>query len=189
MSGGESNRHPRPGQTAGVTLLRLQWELRMALIENLKQTQSALNEATTDYEALVSLAGFLARLANDSLITDPEAAQLLRDIAIESVRANHNKPVSVPELAQEVVSQAIGELLAKLPEDYIAGHELGYNVTTKTYHLVLLPTHTLLFKEQKGSQAIECIRRYVAERERQPGLPVGVVDGMYDEKARPQSTV
>lgn len=156
----------------------------MALIENLKQAQNDLSGAKTDYDKLFVLAKLLAWIANDPIITSPEVAQMLRDISIDSMRANHNKTTAVPELAPERVSQAIIELLAKLPAGYISSHELAYNPTTKTYHLVLLPTHTLLFKEASGNEAIERTSRYVAEREQTLGLPVGVIDEVGMDKER-----
>ncbi len=112
--------------------------------------------------------------------------ELIETIAAETVKigeelSRQSKTItSVEEIPHEVVSQAINELLAKLPKGYISSHELAYDVTASTYHLVLLPTHTLLFKEARGQEAIERTTRYVAERERQPGLPVGVIDGIYD---------
>ena len=63
------------------------------LIEKLEKVKSDLGEAISDYEALVILASALAKLANDPIITSPEVAQLLRDISIDSLRANHNKRV------------------------------------------------------------------------------------------------
>lgn len=58
----------------------------MTLAERLQKVQSEVNEAQSDYDVVVALANFLGWLSNNPLLSeDREAAQLLRDIAFESV--------------------------------------------------------------------------------------------------------
>jgi len=65
--------------------------------------------------------------------------------------------------------------LVKLPDDYptscFTKDEHGYKLSIG---------NTLIFHSASAREAIERTRRYVAERDRQPGLPVGVIDGIYD---------
>lgn len=60
----------------------------MALIELLKKTRDDLDQTTSDAEVLVALTNFLAALSHDPIITSPQAAQMLRDIATKSRRTS-----------------------------------------------------------------------------------------------------
>jgi hypothetical protein len=57
----------------------------MALLDSLKQTRAELDAATTDYDVIVALAGFLSRLSNDPIIKSQQAKRMLRGMAFDSV--------------------------------------------------------------------------------------------------------
>jgi hypothetical protein len=61
-------------------------ERTMELLDKLKEVKSQVEVTQSDYETLVILANFLAELANDPLIGSPEAAQLLKEIGISSMK-------------------------------------------------------------------------------------------------------
>ena len=89
-------------------------------------------------------------------------------------------PESARELGVELpplqnVEPAIQALLSKLPEHYPQG-----SLTHDERGYMLKIGLDVIFHSKPASEALERTRRYVAERERQPNLPIGVIDGLYD---------
>lgn len=84
------------------------------------------------------------------------------------------KPERNPEIETE-----INALLTRLPAWYpprkVEFKPEGYH---PGYHLII--DYTVVYHGKNAEEALERTKRYVAERDRNPNLPVGVIDGIYD---------
>ena len=78
-------------------------------------------------------------------------------------------------MGETEVHEAIAALLKRLPAGYPEG---TFTKGTKGYQLEI--DNTIIFRDAIPEDAITHTKNYVEARERIPGLPVGVIYGIYD---------
>jgi hypothetical protein len=121
-------------------------------------------------------AGMLQRCEHDydfkvvanSIIADLTTLAAKYQAQLQELYAN-------PPMSEAEVSAAVHALLDQLPAGYPPA---SFTVTPEGYQLVI--DHTVVFREASDEDAIMGTKNYVEARKRNPDLPVGVVNGIYD---------